>query len=162
MKKSYKRKKRGPVRAKKATYDGIEFASGLEVYMYKALKEARIVAEYEPTSYTLLNGFDLEGVCFEKQANGKGEYKDRGCKKILPIKYKPDFVCRDFIIECKCRANESFPLRWKLFKAWITRHSPGIALFKPQNQKDCDETIAQIEIMRKNLRTNAKKKQTSL
>jgi len=160
MKKSYK--KRGPVRAKKVTYDGIKFQSGLEVYMYKALKEARIVGEYEPTSYTLLNGFDLESVCFEKQANGKGEYKDRGCKKILPIKYKPDFVGRDFIIECKGRANESFPLRWKLFKAWITRHSPGIALFKPQNQKDCDETIAQIEIMRKNLRTNAKKKQTSL
>jgi len=160
MKKSYK--KRGPVRAKKVTYDGIKFQSGLEVYMYKALKEARIVGEYEPTSYTLLNGFDLEGMCFEKQANGKGEYKDRGCKKILPIKYKPDFVGRDFIIECKGRANESFPLRWKLFKAWITRHSPGIALFKPQNQKDCDETIKQIEIMRKNLRTNAKKKQTSL
>ena len=91
MKKSYKRKKRGPVRAKKTEYDGIKFASGLEVYMYKALKEARIVAEYEPTSYTLLNGFDYEGICFEKQANGKGEYKDRGCKKILPIKYKPDF-----------------------------------------------------------------------
>ena len=160
MKKSYK--KRGPVRAKKVTYDGIKFQSGLEVYMYKALKEARIVGEYEPTSYTLLNGFDIESVCFEKQANGKGEYKDRGCKKILPIKYKPDFVGRDFIIECKGRANESFPLRWKLFKAWITRHSPGIALFKPQNQKDCDETIKQIEIMRKNLRTNAKKKQTSL
>ena len=84
MKKSYK--KRGPVRAKKVTYDGIKFQSGLEVYMYKALKEARIVGEYEPTSYTLLNGFDLEGMCFEKQANGKGEYKDRGCKKILPIK----------------------------------------------------------------------------
>ena len=49
MKKSYKRKKRGPVRAKKTMYDGIQFASGLEVYMYKALKEARIVAEYEPT-----------------------------------------------------------------------------------------------------------------
>ena len=26
--------------------------SGLELYMYKALKEAEIVAEYEPTSYT--------------------------------------------------------------------------------------------------------------
>ena len=39
---------------------------------------------------------------------------------------------------------------------------PGIALFKPQNQKECDLTIRQIEIMSKNLRTNAKKKQTSL
>jgi hypothetical protein len=53
------------------------------------------------------------------QANGKGVYKNRGCKKILPITYKPDFVGRDFVIECKGRANESFPLRWKLFKAWI-------------------------------------------
>ena len=48
MKKKYY-KKRGPVRAKKVTHDGIQFASGLEVYMYKALKEANIVAEYEPT-----------------------------------------------------------------------------------------------------------------
>ena len=79
-------KKRGPVRAKKVSFDGIQFQSGLELYMYKALKEAKIVAEYEPVSYTLLEGFDLEGICFEKQANGKGEYKDRGCKKILPIK----------------------------------------------------------------------------
>ena len=155
-------KKRGPVRAKKVTYDGIKFQSGLEVYMYKALKEARIVGEYEPTSYTLLNGFDLESVCFEKQANGKGEYKDRGCKKILPIKYKPDFVGRDFIIECKGRANESFPLRWKLFKAWMSLHASTITLFKPQNQAECDLTIRHIENMRKNLRTNAKKKQTSL
>ena len=53
MKKKYS-KKRGPVRAKKTKYDGIQFASGLEVYMYKALKEAQIVAEYEPTSYTLM------------------------------------------------------------------------------------------------------------
>ena len=140
MKKSYKRK-RGPVRAKKVTHDGITFASGLEVYMYKALKEARIVAEYEPTSYTLLNGFDYEGICFEKQANGKGEYKDRGCKKILPIKYKPDFVGRDFIIECKGRANESFPLRWKLFKKHLTDNNIDTTLYKPQNQKECDRTI---------------------
>ena len=91
MKKKYS-KKRGPVRAKKTKYDGIQFASGLEVYMYKALKEAQIVAEYEPTSYTLMEGFEFSGNSFERCGNGKGEYKNRGCKKILPIKYKPDFV----------------------------------------------------------------------
>jgi hypothetical protein len=161
MKKKYS-KKRGPVRAKKTVYDGVQFQSGLEVYMYKALKQAKIVGEYEPTSYTLLEGFDLEGICFEKQANGKGEYKDRGCKKILPIRYKPDFVGRDFIIECKGRANESFPLRWKLFKSWIALRAPTIALFKPQNQKDCDYTIQQIKLMRSNIRKDAKKKPSSL
>ena len=36
------RRKRGPVRAKKVTFDGIQFASGLEKYMYLALKEAKI------------------------------------------------------------------------------------------------------------------------
>ena len=45
-------KKRGPVRAKKVSFDGIQFQSGLELYMYKALKEAKIVGEYEPVSYT--------------------------------------------------------------------------------------------------------------
>ena len=35
-------------------------------------------------------------------------------KKILNIKYTPDFIGKDFIIETKGRANESFPLRWKL------------------------------------------------
>ena len=134
-------KKRGPVRAKKVSFDGIQFQSGLELYMYKALKEAKIVGEYEPVSYTLLEGFDFEGICFEKQANGKGEYKDRGCKKILPIKYKPDFVGRDFIIECKGRANESFPLRWKMFKKYLKVNLPHVIIYKPQNQKECDKVI---------------------
>ena len=36
MKKRSYKKKRGPVQSKKTTFDGIKFASGLEVYMYKA------------------------------------------------------------------------------------------------------------------------------
>ena len=43
MKKFYKKKK-GPVQSKKVEHDGITFASGLEKYMYIALKEAKIVA----------------------------------------------------------------------------------------------------------------------
>ena len=35
-------KKRGPVRAKKVRQDGINFASGLERYMYLALKKAKL------------------------------------------------------------------------------------------------------------------------
>ena len=40
MKKKIRRKKKGPVRAKKVSFDGITFASGLERYMYQALKKA--------------------------------------------------------------------------------------------------------------------------
>ena len=37
MSRILRRKKRGPVRAKKKVVDGIEFKSGLEAYMYTAL-----------------------------------------------------------------------------------------------------------------------------
>ena len=134
-------KKRGPVRSKKVICDGITFASGLEKYMYQALKEAKIKAEYEGEKYTLIEGFEFNVESHERQSNGKGEFTNRGNKKILPIKYTPDFVGNEFIIECKGRANESFPIRWKLFKKFINRCYPHVTLYKPQNQKECDMVI---------------------
>ena len=141
MKKRIRRKKRGPVVAKKVTYDGIKFASGLEKYMYIALKKAKIKAKYEGETYTIQEGFEFDVQSYERQSNGKGEFKNRGNKKILPIKYTPDFVSRSFIIECKGRANESFPMRWKLFKKYVKVNMPRVTLYKPQNQKECDTVI---------------------
>jgi len=142
MVRSYKkRKKRGPVRAKKVTFDGIKFASGLEKYMYQALKKAKIKAEYEGQTYVVQEGFEFKNESYERQSNGKGELINRGCKKILPIKYTPDFVSSSFIIECKGRANESFPMRWKLFKNYVNKHLKHVILYKPQNQKECDKVI---------------------
>ena len=57
-KKSYKRKK-GPVQSKKISYDGINFASGLERYMYMALKKAKIKALYEGETFELQEAFDF-------------------------------------------------------------------------------------------------------
>ena len=140
MKRKIKRK-RGPVRSKKVTFDGIQFASGLEKYMYMALKKAKIKAKYEGWTYTLQEGFMCDIESYERQANGKGQMVNKGQKKILPIKYTPDFVSTSFIIECKGRANESFPLRWKMFKNYINKHMKHVTLYKPQNQKECDEVI---------------------
>ena len=148
MKRKIKRKK-GPVRSKKVTYDGVAFASGLEKYMYQALKKAKIKAEYEGRSYTLIEGFDFESSSYERQSNGKGQFVDRGNKKIQPIKYTPDFVGDDFIIETKGRANESFPMRWKLFKRFINKCYPHVTLYKPQNQKECDQVIELLTIKNK-------------
>ena len=136
-------KKRGPVRSKKVMYDGITFASGLEKYMYLALRKAKIKADYEGETFTLIDGFEFDTTSYERQSNGKGEFKNRGDKKILPIRYTPDFVSlrNDFIIECKGRANESFPMRWKLFKRFINRCYPHVTLYKPQNQKECDQVV---------------------
>jgi hypothetical protein len=93
----------------------------------------------------LQEGFDFNLDCYEKQANGKGEYKNRGNKSIQSVKYTPDFIGSDFIIECKGRANESFPMRWKMFKKYVKENLPHVTLYKPQNQKDCDETIKLIQ-----------------
>ena len=142
MKRVFRRsKKRGPVQSKKVTVDGIKFASVLEKYMYLALREAKIKAIYEGQTYELFESFIFENESYERQANGKGEFKNRGCKKILNIKYTPDFVADKFIIECKGRANESFPLRWKMFKKHVKVNLKHVTLYKPQNQKECDEVI---------------------
>ena len=143
-KRTYKRK-RGPVVSKKIEHDGIKFASGLEKYMYCALKKAGIKAKYEGETFVLINGFHFENKVYERQSNSKGLFKNRGCKRILPIKYTPDFIGENFIIETKGRPNESFPIRWKLFKYLMTKQFPNYTLYKPQNQKECDQVIELIK-----------------
>ena len=143
MKKRYKRKK-GPVVSKKVTYDGIQFASGLEKYMYQALKRAKIQAVYEGATFVLQEDFIFDIDSYERQANGKGKMVNRGQKKIQNIKYTPDFVSDSFIIECKGRANESFPIRWKMFKKHVKANLPHVTLYKPQNQKECDQVVGLI------------------
>jgi hypothetical protein len=141
MKRSFKRKK-GPVQSKKITYDGITFASGLERYMYMALKKAKIKALYEGETFELLESFNFPFESYERCGNSKGDYKNRGNKKIFNIKYTPDFVGKGFIIETKGRANESFPLRWKMFKKLVAENKiEPFTLYKPQNQKECDKTV---------------------
>jgi len=140
MRRKYKRK-RGPVVSKKTTYDGITFASGLEKHMYRALKKAKLKARYEGETYVLQDGFMFDNESYERQSNGKGDMVNRGSKKILPIKYTPDFISDSFIIECKGRANESFPMRWKMFKKYVKENLPRVTLYKPQNQKECDKVI---------------------
>ena len=68
MKIKHKRKK-GPVRSNKILYDGITFASGLEKYMYIALRKAKIQADYEGMTYELFPGFDFTIPSYERCGN---------------------------------------------------------------------------------------------
>jgi hypothetical protein len=136
MKRFKTKKNTGPVRSKKSKADGIEFRSGLEKNTYLALKEAGLFEMYEEEVFQTLEGFTFPNISIEKQSNGKGDFKNRGSKKILGIKYTPDFTGYDYICECKGRANEQFPLRWKLFKRWCTNNNETRTLYKPQNQND--------------------------
>ena len=82
MRKKYRRK-RGPVVSKKTTYDGINFASGLEKHMYRALKKAKLKAKYEGETYVIQEGFMFDNESYERQSNGKGDLVNRGNKKNL-------------------------------------------------------------------------------
>ena len=70
-------RKKGPVRSKKTKHDGIQFASGLEKHMYIALKKAKLKAQYEGQTYELVPSFNFEQEAYERQGNGKGEYRNR-------------------------------------------------------------------------------------
>ena len=83
----YKRKKkRGPVQSKKVSYDGINFASGLERYMYMALKKAKIKAKYEGETFALFASFHFDNAVYERCIHGQGDYKNRGSNSILHFK----------------------------------------------------------------------------
>ena len=103
--------------------DGIKFRSKLELYTYKKLKEANIVTEYEQHKYELLPAFVFHG------------------KKIRAMTYLPDFVGKDFIIECKGFANDAFPLRKKLFEFWLSVHEPETQYHVVRTQKEVDQLV---------------------
>jgi len=59
--------------------------------------------------------------------------------------YKPDFVGKDFIIECKGNITDSFPLRWKIFKYSLHLQDSNYKLFIVRNHKQIDETIQTLQ-----------------
>jgi hypothetical protein len=134
-------RKKGPVVSKKIVYNGVALASGLEKYMYMALKKANIDFRYEGETFELTPAFHFNNECYERQSNGKKDFINRGNKKVLNIKYTPDFTGWDFICETKGRANDSFPLRWKMFKKWMIDNNDTRTLYKPQTHGECDITI---------------------
>lgn len=137
-----KRKGRQHVRSKKTIIDGIVFQSGLEAYCYKKLRDNGIPLKYEEDKFVLIEGFVPTNESWEFKRKKFSPQK----RKIAPITYKPDFTCPNmsWVIECKGRANESFPLRWKLFKRHLKMSDQSPELFMPHNQKDVDIVIAEI------------------
>lgn len=124
-----------------------------EQYCMNRLKEAGLFEGYENKTYEIIPNFDFTNECYERTSNGKGEFKNRGNKKIRPITYTPDFVGKDFIIEVKGYIRQgsydAFPLRWKLFKLWLMKNRIGKTCYMPRNKKEIDQTIQLILNKRK-------------
>lgn len=122
-----KKKQQGKVRnATPNEYNGIKFRSKLETYTYKKLKEANIDADYEMHRYELLPAFTFD-------------------KKYRAMTYLPDFVGKDFIIECKGYPNDAWALREKLFKYYLCMHEPNTRFYIVHTQKQVDELIDKLK-----------------
>jgi len=63
-----RRKGKKTIQSSRSKFDGIQFASQLEVFMYKALKEANIDFEYESEVFQLVEGFHFGNSSFERTA----------------------------------------------------------------------------------------------
>ena len=146
-----KRRYKKQTNAKKHVFNGIEFQSGLEVYMYKSLKRENIPFAYEGQKFVVIKGFTYEGVSYERFLNGKGDFKDRGKKKFADMVYTPDFTPPvdkplTWVIETKGRSMPDFSRTWKLFKKLLQEDGDGeTTLFMPRKQEDCDEVIKLIK-----------------
>jgi hypothetical protein len=143
---AFKRKSRRKgvslIKSKSSVVDGIKFKSQLEVYAYKELQKAQIKFKYEEDKFSLISGFLPISESWEFRY-----------KKFVPVQtairsitYTPDFTCPNmrWVIETKGRPNESFPLRWKLFKRYIHSTGKPTLLFLPTNRSQVDVCIEQI------------------
>lgn len=95
-----------------------KYKSGLELDAAKLLSESGLSFSYEEVEYCLVDKFRYEGV-YHKMTPKYRELRDRSNSIVLPIKYTPDFIAKDFswIIETKgyIPSHHDFTMRWKLF-----------------------------------------------
>jgi len=139
----YKRRRgKETIKSTKKEYDGIKFDSLLEIYCYKRLKEEGISFSYNKEVFSLLDSFKFHNNCLERR--GKSPIDNRGGKNIIGMKYTPDFTNEYFIIEVKGTSNETFPIRWKLFKHYLNKNQDKRTVYKPQSKGDIDFCIHHI------------------
>ena len=126
-----------------------------EQYCKDQLIKYKLYEGYENEKFTLVEAFHFGNELYARTQNGRGEFTQRGNSKVLPITYTPDFVGKDFVIEVKGYIKQgsydAFPLRFKLFKKWLTENKIGKTLYVPRNKKEIDLTIQMILLKRKNL-----------
>lgn len=116
------------VNAQPLEYEGILFKSKLEKMTFITLKEAGFPVEYEPQKIIIFKGFRPTVPFYDK--NNVTRMLALHMKKLIDITYTPDFMFEYeghlVIIECKGFTNDVFPIKKKLFRAWLEDHPESI------------------------------------
>lgn len=124
-------------------YDGIVFKSKLETVIYRILKERGFPVKYEPHKYVLWEGFKPTVPFFNKDKRTRLLRQDT--KKLLNITYTPDFVFEHkgylVVIEAKGMENDVFPIKKKLFRAWLEEHYPKSIYFEIYTKRQLLQAI---------------------
>ena len=100
--------------------DGTQMKSQLEKRIYEALLDLGLEPRYEQEVFTYWEGFKPTVPFYDMGSKRKLRSNN---KKLVCMRYKPDFVF-DYdgikvIIEAKGWENDQFPIRKKLFRAYL-------------------------------------------
>lgn len=114
--------------------DNLTFKSKLEKIIYQCLKENGFEPEYEPKTFTLIDGFKPITPFYDKETDSqfnkrkeKGDYSPRKLvlksASVIGIRYTPDFHFKykdiDIYIEAKGIENDVYYIKKKLFRRYL-------------------------------------------
>lgn len=130
-------------------FDGINFKSVTEVRVYKTLLSAGFSPRYEAEKFRLWAGMKPT-VPFYVKDRKTGVLVDNS-KKLINITYTPDFTFTYknyfIIIEVKGFANDTFPIKEKLFRKLLEDNKEELhPLFFKVSTKE--ETLQAINIIK--------------
>ena len=142
------RKKRNKRTSKSKKKQLGKYKSSIEKYCADQLREHGILFSYEEEQFTLVESFRFEHKYF-KMTNKKKDMSDRTNSIQQPIRYTPDFVCKDstWIIETKgyLPSHHDFPMRWKLFLKYIMDNEMNCEVYLAKNKLQVDQAIQEIK-----------------
>jgi very-short-patch-repair endonuclease len=140
--------KRGKRKTKSKKKSLGKFKSAIEKYCSDSLRESGIAFSYEEKEFILSESFRFTNKYFKMTAK-KPLMTDRSNSVQHPIRYTPDFVCKDhkWIIETKgyLPSHHDFPMRWKLFLKHIMDNNLGYDVYLAKNKKQVDQAIVEIK-----------------
>ena len=103
-------------------YNGIVFKSASEVMVYKTLTSLGFEVEYEPTKYTIWQGFKPTVPFYRPSKDGLLKLDN---SKLMGITYTPDFIFfapdkkTVIVIEVKGFSNDVYPYKKKMFRRYL-------------------------------------------
>jgi hypothetical protein len=101
-------------------YDGIKFKSKAEVMVYKTLVEKGFSPRYEEETFNFWEGLKPTVPFYDL---GPERHLRLNMKKLIGTKYTPDFTFwssgTKVIMEVKGWANDIYPLKKKMFRAYL-------------------------------------------